>query len=362
MDSSQTRPVSPLRHGGWVLLVALLLCLPVLGWRGMSWWAQRGSSAVGDGQDPASYGFDLTNLDVPPALLVAGGLPREGLRSLDHPAFLALEQVAALNPGGHGGKFMVSSDRVVGLNQSEQARAYPLHLLQWYELANDTLDGIPVLVTYSPLVDGVAVFRRPVGADGQPLVFASSGLVYQSEQLAFDRASESLWSPLLGRAVAGPARGQQLERLPHALVSWGQWKDQNPDTLLLARDEAVRKRRKRNPYGSYFGSDILRFPVEPVPDGVHGRLKQRATVLAAGGERVVLLHGLVAALPGERACVRLGDQLVVARHDQGSDSLALEAGVVDWSAQAFWFAWFATHPEDRVLGEAELGCQPEWAR
>ncbi len=338
-----------------MLLLATLLCLPVLGWRAMVWWSSLGSGAVGDGHDPDSYGFVLEPLDVPRALLAAGGLPREGLRALDHPAFLSLEEVAALNPGGHGGKFMVSGDRVVGLSIGGETRAYPLHLLQWYELANDTIGGVPVLITYSPLVDGVAVFRRPPGPDGQPLVFASSGLLYQSEQLAFDRLTESLWSPLLGRAVSGPALGQVLERVPHALVGWGRWKELHPDTVLLARDEAVRKRRKRNPYGSYFGSDILRFPVDPVPDDAFGRLKQRATVLDRASERVVVLHGRV----GERACLLLAGERLELAKDEGSDTLEVVAGVSDWTAQAFWFGWYATHPEDRVLGADELGCRAE---
>lgn len=345
-----------LRQGGWVLLVAALLCLPVLGWRAMAWSEQRGSSAVGDGHDPGSYGFELQSLDVPSHLLAAGGMPREGLRALDHPPFLELEQVATLNPGGHGGKFMVSGDRVVGLAFGGQVRAYPLHLLQWYELTNDTIGEVPVLVVYSPLVDGVVVFRRPPGADGQPLRFASSGLVYQSEQLAFDRASESLWSPLLGRAIAGPARGQALERLPHALVSWGWWKAQHPETVLLARDEDVRKRRKRNPYGSYVGSDILRFPVEPLPDPGMGRLKQRVTVLGRGGERVVLRHSDLLELAQPRACFTLAGERVELSFQPASDTLAVEGGQLDWSAQAFWFAWYATHPDDRVATGDELGC------
>jgi hypothetical protein len=354
--TTQAPPVpirrSPLRQGGWVLLVALLLCLPVLGWRVMAWWSYQGAGAVGDGQDPASYGFVLEPLDVPSHLLVAGGLPREGLRALEHPPFLDLDQAAALNPGGHGGKFMVPSDRVVGLSMGGESRAYPLHLLQWYEVVNDTVGGVPVLICYSPLVDGVAVFERPVGPDGELLRFASSGLLYQSEQLAFERGSESLWSPLLGRAIAGPACGQALERLPFALVGWGGWKEQHPDTVLLARDEAVRKRRKRNPYGSYFGSDILRFPVEPVPDASFGRLKQRATVLSRSGERAVVLHGRVVG----RACVQIAGEQIELVKDADADTLELVAGEPDWAAQAFWFAWYATHPGDRVVEEHELGC------
>jgi len=341
-----------LREGGWVVLVACLLCLPVLGWRGMAMLEQRGSAAVGDGFDPDSYGFALDPLDGRRELLAAGGMPRETLRALDHPPFLDLERVAELNPGGHGGKFMVSTDRVVGLELGAEPRAYPLHLLQWYELANDTLGDVPVLIAYSPLVDHVAVFRRPIGPDGEPLVFASSGLVYQSEQLAYDRASESLWSPLLGRAIAGPARGQELERLPHALAPWGAWKDRHPDTVLLARDEAMRKRRKRNPYGSYGGSDILRFPVEPVPDEAFGRLKQRATVLAVGEDRAVLLHARV----DERACLELGGRPLELAKDAAADTLTLTGDAPDWSAQAYWFGWYATHPDDRVLTEAELRC------
>ena len=103
-------------------------------------------------------------------------------------------------------------------------RAYPLRVLVWHEVVNDTVSGLPILVTYNPLSEGIAVFDRRVA--GRTLSFGVSGLLYQSNLLMYDRdgtrGAESLWSQLQARAVSGPAAGagQTLELVPFALARW----------------------------------------------------------------------------------------------------------------------------------------------
>ena len=147
------------------------------------------------------------------------------------------------------------------------------------------------------------------------------------------------------------ARGQELERLPHALAPWGAWKDRHPDTVLLARDEAMRKRRKRNPYGSYFGSDQLRFPVQPFPPEAGPELKERVTVLMLDGEHLVLPHGPVAQAVDEHGSLELvlGSAAVQLEYHASTDTLWVGSDQRSLRhAAAFWFAWYATHPHDRV--------------
>ena len=104
------------------------------------------------------------------------------------------------------------------------ARAYPLRLLNWHEVINDTLGGQPVAITYSPLCDSSVGFRRMVADKVQE--FGVSGLLLNSNLIMYNRqsgaADESLWSQLQCRAIAGPAAASQqtLEVLPIAVVSW----------------------------------------------------------------------------------------------------------------------------------------------
>jgi hypothetical protein len=243
-------------YGGIVaLLVAAILI----------WWACRISGrppVVGDGHDPATYGFDLGDNQVPGAALVASGRPRDGIQVLDHPRVLTRAEVEARR------KYLVPGDLVLGVEVAGEARAYPLRIMQWHEIANDELGGVPIAVTYAPLADAAAVFDRR--RDGRVLRFGHSGLLLNSTLLMYDRGRggdpTSLWSQVLGRAVTGPAAGEELRRLPCAVVPWRQWLAGHPATTVLGGEPTYRKPYRRAPYSTYREREVLRFPISPRPD------------------------------------------------------------------------------------------------
>ena len=110
----------------------------------------------GDGQDPATYGFDLTTCLVSRELVVAGQRHRDLIGSLDDPTGAKVDGLGRDSGGG----YLVPTDRVIGVSIAGESRAYPLMLLKLHELVNDTLGGVPILVTYSLLCDSVVVFDR----------------------------------------------------------------------------------------------------------------------------------------------------------------------------------------------------------
>ena len=114
-----------------------------------------------------------------------------------------------------------------------ESRAYPLLVMQCHEIANDTLGGVPIAVTYNPLCDSVVVFDRRVG--DEVLEFGVSGLLYSSNMLMFDRRpdalGESLWCQLLGRAISGPLVDTPLAVLDAAVTDWAGWLADHPGTL-----------------------------------------------------------------------------------------------------------------------------------
>jgi hypothetical protein len=307
------------------------------------------------GPDVASLGFDLSTCLVPRQTLVPAGFARDGLPTVDSPVLLDPAEVAQRNSSGRG-KFLLGTDRVIGVRVGDQARAYPIRWLRWHEVVNDTLGGEPVVVTYSPLCDSVMAARRRVG--GTTLSFGASGLLASSNPLLHDRrdeaSSSSLWSQLQGRAVAGPAaaRGQRLELLPSALISWQQWLDRHPDTTVMAPDPARRRLYKRDPYNSYFGSDVLHFPVEPLPPTTELQLKDRVVAIDIGDATgVFALPYLSAAVGAPRGShpIDVGGVPLVIHFDRAAGTAWVEPPA-DLTAtlaarHAFWFAWFAQHPE-----------------
>jgi hypothetical protein len=323
--------------------------------RGLLWG--HGTGRVGDGKHPASYGFDLSHANIPVERITGGGVPKDGIPALEFPSLLSAAQVEALKGSGRN-KYLVDSDRVLGVSIDGAARAYPLLVLEWHEVANDTLSGRPIAVTYSPLCDAAVVFHRRVG--DQVLRFGVSGLLYNSNLLLFDRrpepGEESLWSQLLGRAVAGPgaAAGVRLQPIDCAVVRWQDWRAQHPETTVIDRLPSMYRAYLRQPYLSYFGNDVLRFPVEPLPPHEERPYKTPVLVVDAGGARGVYPLPLLASRAGPEGTWRtaVGDHPVLLCYRDDPPTAWAEGGdprapIV--SRYAFWFAWYAMHPEDAEL-------------
>lgn len=277
------------RSGGWVLLLAGLLCVPIVVWR-VNLLITAGEQVVGDGKHVASYGFDMAPCLVDRDLVVAAGFPKDGIPTLTDPAMLTPTDAERLNQelaDAHAGRFLLDADVVVGVFADGESRAYPLRLLTWHEIVNDVLAGEPIAVTYSPLCNSVVVFSRRVG--DEVLEFGASGLLYNSNMLMFDRREggegESLWSQLQFRAVIGPAaaEGAVLRVLPSALTTWGAWREVFPESAVLAPERQLLKVYKRS-YGHYFGSEALRFPVRPLPEDGEAALKVNSAYIRTDGD------------------------------------------------------------------------------
>src|SRR5207344_1682190 len=129
----------------------------------------------------------LTTTLVPREKIVSAGMVTDALPPLDEPNAITLPQLSGLETIGRG-KYLVPTDKVIAVVLNGAARAYPLRVLVWHEVVNDTVGGIPIVVTYNPLSEGIAVFDRRVA--GETLEFGVSGLLYQSNLLMYDRRPE----------------------------------------------------------------------------------------------------------------------------------------------------------------------------
>lgn len=266
------------RSGAWVVWLAVLLTAIVALWRVGAVLSTKGARAVGDGAHPATYGFDLADALIPPDEIVAGGIPKDGVRALWMPRPVTPAAIDSIAKATHR-KILLPPDRVIGVTIDGRSRAYPIRIMNWHEVVNDTLAGVPIAVTYSPLCDAVLVFDRRVA--GSELRFGVSGLLYNSNLLAYGRdlatGEETLFSQLLAMGVAGPRAGARLDLLPSRLLRWEDWSTIAPHTDVMNGVPEMRSEYKRNPYSSYFGSDKLRFPVRPLRVG--GDLPLKAPML-----------------------------------------------------------------------------------
>jgi hypothetical protein len=280
-----------------------------------------------------------------------------------------------------------------------EARAYPIQIMTWHEIVNDTIAGRPVTVSYCPLCNSAIAYDRRLG--DRVLDFGTSGKLYQSALVMYDRQTESLWSHFTGQAVIGTLTGAQLELVPMSTVSWSDWRDANPDGLVLSRDTGYDRNYGENPYPGYDDVDDPPFLYKGKTDGrlaakervvgirrgndavairTKNLYKRRVTEIEVGGTRLVawLQRGTASAL--DRSSVDSGrdvgatgvfDPIVDGRRltfearrsgfrdiETGStwDVLGNATGGPLAGAEltpvehvdTFWFAWAAFLPDTRI--------------
>ena len=187
---------------------------------------------------------------------------RDAIPSIDDPKFTQATRV----------DWLVPREPVLALEIEGDARAYPLQILTWHEIVNDVVGGVPAVITYCPLCNSGVVFDRR--ATGRILEFGTSGKLFRSSLVMYDRQTESLWTHFDGRAVRGPLTGTELDVIPAQILSFGVWRGEHPDGRVLSRDTGVTREYGTNPYDFYDSQDA------PIPDFFQGGWDRRLPALA----------------------------------------------------------------------------------
>jgi len=192
-----------------------------------------------------------TKHTVPLDKIVSGGPPQDGIPSIDNPKFQSVQDAD---------KILGDSEFVLGLNINGDIRAYPLQILVWHEIVNDVVGDKPVAITYCPLCFTNQVFSRTL-SDGSRVEFGTSGKLYNSNLVMYDRKSNSLWSQGLGEGIVGEYASTRLEKIPFDIAYWKDWKKLYPESEVLSRDTGSVRPYGADPYGDYYTNDLILFPV-----------------------------------------------------------------------------------------------------
>jgi hypothetical protein len=234
-------------------------------------WAGQGFAASisqWQGQWPRTD-FSRTSVDL--SEIRSGGPGKDGIPAIDKPEFISTADMLEK-------KWLSPREPVIGLVVNGDARAYPLRILMWHEIANDTVGGVPVTITYCPLCNSSIVFDRRIG--GRVLDFGVSGNLRFSDMIMYDRQTESWWQQFLGEAIVGELTGTVLKMLPARVESFERFARRAPQGKVMVPSGGHRRAYGRNPYAGY---DTARWPMlyqGSVPKGV----KPMAYVLAVGKE------------------------------------------------------------------------------
>ncbi len=201
----------------------------------------------------------------------SGGPPKDGIPSIDEPKFISASAVDFLDPG----------DPVFGVARNGDVKAYPQKILVWHEIANDTLGGDPVSVSYCPLTGTVQGFERG------STTFGVSGRLINNNLVMYDRATEAWWPQIPATSIPGPWNAEpgtkSLREFRLVWTTWERWQEHNPDTQVLSTDTGHAKNYGNDPYGSYnsrggyYANDNLLFPALEGPD----RFDNKTVVMGA---------------------------------------------------------------------------------
>lgn len=261
--------------------------------------------------DAASALEDPANAEFPPSLieldhLVSGGPPPDGIPPIDRPNF---------QPAGTV-DWLEADEPVLSLTVKGETRGYPLQIMTWHEIVNDTVGGEPVTVTYCPLCNSGVSFHRRV--EGEVLDFGTSGLLYADNLVMYDRQTESLWPQLTGEASVGVMTGVQLTAIPMGVVGWDQFANAHPEALVLTRDTGHERDYGRNPYPGYDDPDGALL-VEP-PEGRDPRLpvKERVIGIRLADRAVAIPRQTIA--DTKTLTITLAGREIVLWHETGQRS------------------------------------------
>lgn len=336
------------RSGGAALaILALWTCAGVLA-------SGFGLAAAGQAEPPsdtppdAPQGFSLRDLRVPRDEIVGGGPSRDAIRSVDAPTLVA--------PGD--ATWVRGDTPVVGVALDGVARAYPVHVLEWHQVVNDRFGDSPVLVTYDPLTDVAAAWRPPSGQTGGmgAAAFGVSGLLDRDGFLLYDRATESLWSSVTGRAISGPRAGQALRPLRVHVETMLRWAGRYPDTTVLALPDRARIDYRRSPYSAYWVSDGYPLAVRSRDERFHAKELVLGVEI---GPRSRAYIASVVTRAGGRIVDEFASRRIRIAYDGESGTFSYEAPEDVTVRSAYWFAWKSLHPETEIWGESAEAPTPE---
>lgn len=304
-----------------------------------------------------------------------GGVKQDGIPPLRNPAMLPAAKAS----------YLTDTDIVFGIEINGDKRAYPKRILAWHEMFTDTIGGVGVAGVYCTLCGTVIPFRTQL--NGTEYELGTSGFLYRSNKLMYDKATQSLWSTTRGAPVLGPLvdKGIELEFESVVTTTWGEWRRRHPETTVLSLETGHRRNYDEGAaYASYFATDRLMFNT-PFKDE---RLANKQEVLALrfpaapdqqlaidtnflnqnplyrdkiGLQSFVVLTDKSGANrvfdPGDLELVSY-DQVDTVLDAQGERWQVTESWLLGPNEQrlkrlpyrrAFWFGWHAAFPETRLV-------------
>ena len=177
---------------------------------------------------------------IPYSEILSGGPPKDGIPAIDNPKFVSVAEANA---------WLKPEEPVIAVVVGETAKAYPLQILTWHEIVNDTVDDLPLTITFCPLCNTGIAFEREF--NNMTLDFGTTGRLRFSNLIMYDRQTETWWQQATGEGIAGDLAGEQLVLYPASMLGWQEFKTTYSSGLVLSQDTGFDRPYGKNPYVGY---------------------------------------------------------------------------------------------------------------
>jgi hypothetical protein len=298
-----------------------------------AYWLWSGTVAEADWQSE----WPRTNFGkhtVPLQEIRSGGPPKDGIPPIDRPRFIDSEAAA---------RWLDAREPVIVFERKGDVRAYPLQILTFHEIVNDTVGGAPVAVTFCPLCNASIVFNRRVG--GAVLDFGTTGKLRKSDLVMYDRQTESWWQQFTGTGIVGTHAGTVLEQLASTIASFADFRKAYPEGRVLSRETGFMRPYGRNPYRGYdrIGDTPFLFsdPVDP-------RLPAMERVLGVQQGRTVRIYPFAVLASARIVNDQVGSEPVAVFTVEGMLSV-LDAEIIRDSRRIPAAAAYSRRLDQRIL-------------
>ena len=301
--------------------------------------AQEKVNVAGNIAENIKTTSDGTKYLVNPSKIRSGGPPKDGIPSIDHPKYVPLEEAD---------KWIEDNELVLAIIYKGVKRVYPLQILVWHEIVNDEIAGDKVLITYCPLCGSGIALKPEIEVDGVKKLskFGTSGKLYNSNLIMYDRETDTYWTQIDGKAVVGELTGQQLEGISIDTVVWRDWKKEHPNSEVLSQSTGYSRQYGRDPYGNYYEDSNLFFPVDNEDNRIHA--KTVVFGINVNGEFKAYQEKDLLDNPVIDDVVN-GVNLKVERTPAGIVKITnTDSGEEIVKERDFWFAWYAFHPNTQL--------------
>lgn len=278
---------------------------------------------------------------VPLDQIIGGGPAKDGIPSIDDPVFVNISNA----------DFLDDSDPGIVVEINGDARFYSYDVLVWHEIVNDRFNGKRVLITYCPLCASGIVYDPVV--DGERVEFGTSGKLWQSNLVMYDRKTDSYWSQVLGEAIQGEMTGARLSVLPSDIASFGSFKKIYPNGRVLSRDTGYVRLYGYDPYASqgyHEDNNAIFTPVRATDSRLENKQLVFGIVLndvpKAYDVSYVESEGVVRdEFQGKTIELVYEEDLGTVRMYEIGEGARAQINPVP----TYWFSWVAAYPDTHIL-------------